>query len=1211
LLQNLQRNDNVVITAAPTAANDAGNTTSLTTETVSAMPTIVTGGFIEPGLVDAFTVSTTVFLDLGTGDGTYEQCNAGSPAPGQGLYNDVRLTVNGSHTNDDACADVPGINISKSLVGVVESANPGEYEVTYSLQVGNSGGLDGNYDLTDTFSPNNNVVVVVAPVVANDAVNTSSTSVEAVGAYPAVVTGGTIEPGLIDAFTVTATVRLDLNAGDGSYELCNGSAVSPGEGLYNLATLTVNGSDKTDTACGDLPNVEISKILLGVAPSAAFGEYDVTYSVQVSNSGGLSAGYALTDSFSPDNNVVVSAGPSAANDVANTSSATIEAIGAFPTIVASGTIEPGQVDAFTVTATLKVDLSSGDGSYETCTAGAPLSGEGLFNEATVSVNGVDISDNACGEVPNVKVNKTLLSVLPSATPGEFDVLYALQVSNSGGLTGNYDLVDEFTPNSNVVISAGPTAQNDAPNTTSPTIESVGPPLTMIIGGTIEPGRVDAFTISATVKIDLSMGDGSYEACNAASPVAGEGLYNQARMVVNGEHTLDDACGDLPNVEISKTLVGVVESAVPGEFDVSYSLRVSNSGGLDGTYDLTDSFGANDNVVISTGPIVANDVPNTTSGTTEIVGAFPSIVSGGTIEPGLVDAFTVTATVKVDLGVGDGSYESCSAGTPAAGEGLYNEAILTVNGSDTTDDVCADIPNVEISKTLVGIVESATPGAFNVTYLLQVSNSGGLDGTYDLVDTFSPNNNVVISAGPTAANDAAFTTSSTTETVGAFPGIVTGGTIEPGLVDAFTVTATVKVDLLTGDGSYEACSAGSPTAGEGLYNEATVTVNNNDTTDDACGDLPVVEISKTLVDVIESATPGEFNVTYLLQVSNNGALDAHYDLEDTFTPNDNVVISSGPGAANDATNTTSPSVETVATFPNIVLNGLVEGGKTDAFTVTATVKIDLTAGDGSYEACSTGTPATGEGLYNEATLTVNGSDTTDDACGDLPHVEISKTLVGVVEGVAPGEFDVTYSLRVSNRGGLDGAYDLTDVFDPNNNIVIVSGPTAANDAGNTSSTSVETIGAFPSIVSGGTIESGLVDAFTVTATVKLDLSSGDGNYEVCSGGTPAAGEGLYNQAVLTVNNQDTTDEACGDVPNVEIRKTVASFGISATPGAFDVVYLLEVSNTGGLPSNYDLTDNYSPNDNIETLAGPTVANDIGNTTSPTIETVGAYPAAVTG
>jgi hypothetical protein len=127
----------------------------------------------------------------------------------------------------------------------------------------------------------------------------------------------------------------------------------------------------------------------------------------------------------------------------------------------------------------------------------------------------------------------------------------------------------------------------------------------------------------------------------------------------------------------------------------------------------------------------------------------------------------------------------------------------------------------------------------------VVNVGGSVGTYNLSDTPAPDTNVTV-------NGASVTGQATNTFVGVGPyALASGASIAVGATHTYTLTVdlTLESQVLAGAAFVTACGDGNgtPTAGEGLFNAATVTYGTNSTTitTNDCGDIPpFILIDKT-------------------------------------------------------------------------------------------------------------------------------------------------------------------------------------------------------------------------------------------------------------------------------------------------------------------------------------------------------------------------------
>ena len=609
-------------------------------------------------------------------------------------------------------------------------------------------------------------------------------------------------------------------------------------------------------------------------------------------------------------------------------------------------------------------------------------------------------DEACGDLPP---NITMVKTFDSATPnndGTFTVTYMVTVENTGGAAGTYGLEDTPGFDDDVMINSGSYILNGG--TPVPFINPMsGQAETLATGVTLASGATDSYVVSFVVTLDLATGDGTYNACDGTTPMAGQGLFNEASLETNGTTTENEACGDLPVLEIAKSFDGASPNG-DGTFTVTYTITVENTGGVTGTYGLEDTPGFDDDITISSGTFSSTTPPNLngmlTAGTN-------TLASNESIAAGATHTYNLSFNVTLDLtdGSGDDMYSVCDGTSPMSGEGLFNQASLSTNGTTLEAEDCGDIPALVIAKTF----DSATPnndGTFTVTYTVNVTNNGGAAGTYDLSDTPGFDDDVTINSG---------TFSSTTPPN--LSGMLTAGTnnlttnesIAAGATHTYNLSFVVTLDLTdgSGDNMYSVCDGTSPMLGEGLFNEASLSTNGTTLEDEACGDLPNITLAKTF----DSATPnndGTFTVTYTVTVENTGGATGMYDLNDTPGFDDDVTINSGmfSGQASGPLNTSGST--TLATSESIA------AGATHTYNLSFNVTLDLTdgSGDDMYSVCDGTSPMSGEGLFNQASLSTNGTTLEAEDCGDIPALVIAKTFDSATPN-NDGTFTVTYTVNV--------------------------------------------------------------------------------------------------------------------------------------------------------------------------------------------------------
>ncbi len=131
---------------------------------------VATAATLEAGATHTYQVQVVVSLDAATVTPDTLAC----PEPGSGetggLANAGALTHNGETQDDDVCATLPLIDITKSLAGAVTpvEGEDGVYDVVYEVTVTNRGPGAGTYDLDDALAPGEGVTVVGVQGVVTD-----------------------------------------------------------------------------------------------------------------------------------------------------------------------------------------------------------------------------------------------------------------------------------------------------------------------------------------------------------------------------------------------------------------------------------------------------------------------------------------------------------------------------------------------------------------------------------------------------------------------------------------------------------------------------------------------------------------------------------------------------------------------------------------------------------------------------------------------------------------------------------------------------------------------------------------------------------------------------------------------------------------------------------------------------------------------------------
>jgi len=1169
-----------------------------------------------------------------SGDGNYTECGAGGAGadgqPGEGLYNQSTLDVNNDGTpdeEDEACGDLPHLFHEKSVSSFAPMAN-GNHMVVYEICVTNDGGADGMYDLYD-YPQFDDDIEIIAVEYTCDVSGTGTLALPVMGPNGWLLEDDvTIPAGETFCCTLDIEVNIDVAPGSGGDNIVTecGTAIpgdpSPGEALYNESSLDTNNDgtpDEMDEACEDVFNIAHEKSIVGVTETG-HNAWCVTYQIVVENRGNESGFYDLTDIPQFDNDITITSA-TYSSTVHPSVNLSVPAPAAGWVLGNDEAIGSGVSHIYTLEVCVEIDLEDGvvgDDTYTECgasggTIGAP--GEGLYNESQLDTNddGIpDETDEVCADLPYLTLQKDVVSVTQTGAR-DFDVVYAITVCNIGGAIGDYDMSDQPCFDDDIVINSAAYTSDAVSNAGNPGplgLAGTGPWM-MAIDQDIAAADCQVYTLTVNVTMDLTdpmtPGDGIYTSCasgDPADPASTGGLYNKSTVDTDGDGTSDlqdEACEELPNIVIQKELTMMESIQTDGSFDVEYKITVTNLGGAAGDYDVYD-FPQADNDVIFNSASYTSDAGQMGTLTVAPMPAAPGWLLGDDVNlsAGGVHCYTLTTNVSIDLldGMsGDDVYTECGSGGDGSGqpgEGLFNEALLDVDNDgtiDDEDDECADISDLMMTKDLVNISTQNADLSYDVTYEICVSNFAGSVGTYDLYDLPQYDTDITI-------NSASFT--SDIPTSGTLPAIVPGGLgwlladdqmVGSMETQCFTLFVNVSMDLLDpatpGDADYTACGEGTggvSAPGQGLYNIASLDDNNDglaDEEDEACGDLPQLVLTKTHTSTIETSL-NCYDVTYIVTVENIGGATGYYDLVDDPLFDTDFTITSAIYTT-DAAGNPAGSLPVTSSVYELADDQPIDANKLDTYTVTVGVCLDLEddgavdGGDDIYEAsCGTANggddSSVGEGLHNEATLDTNNDGTPeqeDEACDDVPYLILDKEQVSATEQ-ADGTWTIVYTVVVENIGGAAGEYDVFDLPQFDNDIVILSAE-YTSDAGPSNPALPITVPATGwALATDQAIPAFDADTYTVTVNVDYDFfdgTTGDDSYTACGdgGGDPGnAGEGLFNEALLDANNDgtiDIVDETCEDL--MEWDLALSKIETSSGPYTWGdlVTFEIEVYNQG--------------------------------------------------
>ncbi|WP_324013364.1 SdrD B-like domain-containing protein [Microbacterium sp. JZ37] len=697
-----------------------------------------------------------------------------------------------------------------------------------------------------------------------------------------------------------------------------------------------------------------------------------------------------------------------------------------------------------------------------------------------------------------------------------------------------------------------------------------------------------------------------------------GLFNTATLdPLNHEDLVDDECGELPLVELDKTIVSeptvVDRDNEPGVWEVVYGLEVRSLTGADTDYDLVDELRYGSAV-----EVLSVEAENVDPGDIAVRDAFDGltdhvIVTDEPIAGGATHRYEVTVryTFTLPNPPADPNPSDCSlAGSGESGTGLLNTAQTEFNGYPSPDDECRELGQVTHEKELI----SANPigdGRWQADYRITVSNKGVEKTLYDLDDTLRYADEVdVVSAEVTGAPegvtlaDPAWDGEENTRVASLVPIL---GTDDEGYAPhEYTLRVISDVPLaFEGAGTEDdptVCADGTVRpGGSALSNTSTLTDEAGVTEDDeACAPLPSIDIDKSI-----SAGPvpngdGTWTVTYDIVATNDGAAEGVYEVSDRMTEMGDLRVLSRevvetPEGVTAQEGWTGLGEEGSA--ENVIASDVpLAAGGVHTYRIEVLVELDESLGGLAEVACSEFDEDGAAGLVNSAGIGHNDLADADDACVTVAQITIDKSIS---EGPVPngdGTWTIVYDLVAENLGEVSGEYDIFDRLRFGEGIEIVESEVEEAPDGVTaleSWTGLGDEGAAENLIAEDvTLEGQSSHTYRVAVTVALDESSVDPNALACpEPGTGGSG-GLNNAAALLHNGIESTDEECASLPLFTFDKTLAEGPVANGDGTWTIVYGLEVANVGQAAGDYDLDDSLRYGDGIVVESSDVVATPEG-------------------
>ncbi|MFV0428614.1 MAG: beta strand repeat-containing protein [Arachnia sp.] len=1164
-----------------------------------ATTTAFTGVPLGAGEVDTYRVVVEVLADAGLSP-TAADCELSGGETGTGLRNSASASYGATSVNATACGQIPPgqLNITKSIASApVYDSGSGLWSAAYWITVYNAADGPGTYTLTDDFG--------FAPGTTVEAVSVTGPSGIAVnpgfdGDGDQRISGPV---GLLGRQYHTYRVTVSLSV-DASFNPADAGCATPqpGAGMFNTASLD-NGA--TDSVCAALgtPEMSIAKVFQDTDGDPANGDptgysvdgagnFTMVYDVIVTNSGSAPGFYLLTDQVSYGGHIsatnvsVVTDSGSPLNP--NFDGGVLTA--ADTAVISSPTrIEPGGTHTFTITVSgTAVDVGPADPAAD-CTLDGGETGTGYLNTATLTSQGLSLSDDAChpAEPPVITMTKSATTAHPVINPDQsLSASYVITVSNSGGGAGTYDLRDTLQLGDQITVgSAAITNTSPGGITVNPAWDGATA-TTVVTDQLIAAGQTHTYLVTLTASV-AGAATASARDCTLDSGEAGTGLLNGASLDHGGDVVTSSAClaAPMPTYLTSKRVVAGPQQTADGNWQLSYLINVGNSGGGPGSYQLSDAlaFGEGAEVISAT---ATNLTPGTVSTNAAWNGADTTAITTGQVPLPAGAVHTYQVDVEVDTSrVTSATAADCTLDSGETGTGLRNAATLTPANADAVSaEACAQAPlsHITHTKTVLSGPELVSGDTYEVNYQIVVANSGGGAGHYDLDDALDLGTGLSDVTATVSVDQPSITPDAGWDGIGATT-LATDQQIMPAVGGVATthvwrVRVRFNVDATMTIAERRCATDG--TGGSGAFNTATVSVGGAVTNESACVSIPEpnLAISKRVVSGPTLTADGTWRLAYRITVANTGTGPGSYELSDQLRPADGAVIQSATLSATDPLGLPiNPGWDSVTDQAITASAVAIPAAQTHSYELSFEIDAAAVTDAGAAD-CVLGEAETGTGLRNDATLSTSESGAlTASACAPVPMERIthSKRITLGPSLVSGTTYRVIYAINVANGGDGPGRYNLADSLDLASGLRLVSAELTAADSELTPDPAWDGRGS--DVVTSGQLimpaagDVPRVQTWLVAVEFEVDPAMPAAE-RGCS--VPASpGGGAFNSATLTVGGLSSDSAACASIPqaSISVTKQVVGRPSPAGEGQWSISYDVTVANTGGGPGIYRLTD----------------------------------------
>ncbi|MEY2581898.1 MAG: hypothetical protein QOE09_1747 [Ilumatobacteraceae bacterium] len=306
------------------------------------------------------------------------------------------------------------VTVDKELTSGPTHVAGNSYSVSYDLIVKSASFVPESFDLVDALDFGAGTTNIAASAVMAPGI-TAVAGWTGLDTHTALVQHGTIAAGA----TLTFAVNVTFDVAGGMTAAARDCLPPTGTGTLNSASVTVRGATSTDTACGEIPNpnVTITKTISSEPVRGANGVWTIGYDLTVTNASAAGPGsYILDDALQFGGGVTIQTVQASAVTAGLTVNPSFD--GVADEHVASSFIAPGGSHVYRVTVTATVAVGTpGSGDCDPATSGP---GTGFLNSAQITVQGATVGALVCRPFSTLTLVKNLINDAGgNATLGQF------------------------------------------------------------------------------------------------------------------------------------------------------------------------------------------------------------------------------------------------------------------------------------------------------------------------------------------------------------------------------------------------------------------------------------------------------------------------------------------------------------------------------------------------------------------------------------------------------------------------------------------------------------------------------------------------------------------------------------------------------------------------------------------------------------------------